>query len=254
MEYERKIVFFFVIKYLNSLLTNIINYSNTKSEYFRMFLITWVLGLFTKDNFPDKTSCFAGTWNARTECSLVPQKTFEIVVSKQSFSDSFYIDISPSMWDHSRIHILAAEDKKRNVFKLTDNKNQRIDEGKLTFGDKCRVSSSVFVLPNNLSIFGVVESGKGLISLRKGDEFCKFFVEKKLEYSSWVFSVRIFLGVLFMYIGLQTYYGWNKEEVLKPKMVPIDNPGEEMIMPEEEDESDESSDSSSSDFYSDDGF
>lgn len=216
-----------------------------------MFLFSLLSALFSKDRSPESSACFSGTWTARSDCPSVPQKAFDVIVTSSSLSGRFTVDIAPSKWDHSRVHILSAVDRRRRVFALTDNRDQRISTAEVTFGPQCRASSSAFALSPDASIFGVVEAGRGVIGLTRNGSVCKITVSKRYEYSSWSFSVRIFLGVALMYVALQTYYGWDRSSVLHPKSIPIDNPGEEKVMPEEEDSSEVSSDS---DFDSDDGF
>ena len=80
-------------------------------------------------------------------------------------------------------------------------------------------------------------------------ESCSLIIEKDLKYESWKFSLSILCGVITMFVGLGSYFGWEKDEFIHPKSVPIDNPGEEMKIPEEEPVSEEEDE-----FRSDDGY
>jgi hypothetical protein len=56
---------------------------------------------------------------------------------------------------------------------------------------------------------------------------------KELKYASWKFSLSILLGIVAMFIGLQSHFGWQGSNLSVPPLIPIDNPDERHEYPED---------------------
>jgi hypothetical protein len=90
---------------------------------------------------------------------------------------------------------------------------------------KCRIHSNSTFRLGNYTFFGLLKSGKGVISAVDSDgQVCSFSSQKELAYESWRFSLSLLLGVSAMYIGFQTMQGWNRAAMKRPARIAAANP------------------------------
>ena len=210
----------------------------------------WVfLGLVlgaSSDNFiEDGLVCIQGTWVIeKSECRwFLNGKQITAVIRRYS-SSTFFLDVNPSRWSRKNLYYLELGNAENGTFTIFNNRHVELANVTAAFARSC----SIDVV--NETLGGVTASlssraGAGTLFVTNSkNETCTLPLAKQIRYESWRFSLTIFLGILAMFIGFAGYFGWTKEDLTVPRVLPIDNPGEEYdhveaaTQPEEEDEFD----------------
>jgi hypothetical protein len=191
----------------------------------------------------DRLACLEGTWLVKQSIpTFFGISAFKVIV-KLSGPGKFSIDVNPSRWKHMNLWYFEWRDS--HVFRVKDRHFGDLGLFGLEIGPRCTVVVNATVEPLGFTMTGSAEAGLGVFAARSSNStITEFKVEKELKYPSWKFSANILCGMIAIVIGFQFYFGWDKNDFMEERKIPMDRPGEECsVQPrtsdhEEEDEFD----------------
>jgi hypothetical protein len=173
------------------------------------------------------SACLAGVWRVAGDCFFFPKQEFDAII-KSDGTAGFSIDIDPSRWSHSRFFTFGFVNGPGVLFTVREIRLAELSNLSLIIAPKCRIHSNSTFQIGGYTFFGIVKSGRGVLTvIGPNSTTCDFSLQKELKHESWRFSFSLLSGIAAMYIGCQALLGWKTSEVIKAVVIPMDNPGHE---------------------------
>lgn len=207
----------------------------------------WLVCIATSHT--DGFKCLKGNWIIpENMCPFVLQGKNGRFTIDDGPGESLFLDINPSRYSHTNLFNIWL-DHELLRFKIATNRNEIIGNGTIAFDRKCAINIES-ILFQNVTISVNSEGGMGSARFSVDGKICSVSIQKDIKYDSWKFALTILMGVIAMFIGIGGFFEFTKNDLFEVKSIPIDNPGEEYVIPKEEETPAEDDD----EFNSDDGY